>query len=54
MRVRLTEDIKKGEQIWTDAKKKIQKNKSEAIHSFAKGLFLLGDQLNKTGSLQTE
>jgi hypothetical protein len=48
MRVRLTEDIKKAEQIWTDAKKHIERNKSDATNSFAKGLIQLGDQLNKT------
>lgn len=53
MRVRLTEDIKKAEQIWVDAKKQIERNKSDAINSFAKGLFQLGDQLNKTTKLQT-
>ena len=54
MRVRLTEDIKKAEQIWTDAKKQIERNKSDAIQSFAKGIIKLGDQLNKTSKLQTE
>lgn len=54
MRVRLTEDIKKAEKIWADAKKQIEKNKSEATNSFAKGLIKLGDQLNNTTSLQTE
>lgn len=53
MRVRLTEDIKKVDQIWTDAKKQIERNKSEATNKFAKGLFQLGDQLNKTTKLQT-
>jgi hypothetical protein len=52
MRVRLTEDIKKADQIWTDAKKQIERNKSEATHTFAKSLFQLGDQLNKTAKLQ--
>jgi hypothetical protein len=52
MRVRLTNDIKKAEQIWTDAKKKIETNKSSAVFNFAKGLTQLGDQLKKTSSLQ--
>jgi hypothetical protein len=39
MRVRLTEDIQKAEKIWADAKRKVESNKSEAIHGFAKGLF---------------
>lgn len=52
MRVRLTEDIKKGEQIWSDAKKQIERNKSDAINTFAKSLFQLGDQLNKTAKLK--
>jgi hypothetical protein len=50
MRVRLTADIKKAEQIWIDARKKIETNKSNAIQSFAKGLTQLGDQLKVTQS----
>jgi hypothetical protein len=52
MRVRLSNDIRKAEQIWTDARKKIEENKSAAVTSFAKGLTQLGDQLNKTSSHQ--
>ena len=52
MRVRLSNDIKKAEQIWTDARKKIDENKSAAVVSFAKGLTQLGDQINITSSYQ--
>lgn len=42
-RLKLSEDVRKGEQIWTEAKKKSEANKSAAINSFAQGLIELSD-----------
>lgn len=53
-RRRLTEDVKKGEQVWADAKKKSQQHKSEAIQNFAGNLIELGAYLRTTEQEQKE
>lgn len=42
------EDIKKSEQVWADAKRKSEANKSAAIHNFADSLVDLGVHFNST------
>ena len=51
MRDRLTDDIKKAEDIWVEATVNINKNKSDALNNFANDIFNLGDQLDKTTKL---
>jgi molecular chaperone GrpE (heat shock protein) len=53
-RVRLTEDFKKAEQIWVDAKKESNNNKSTAIQSFATSLIELGKHFKETKKLEGE
>lgn len=47
-RIKLMEDIKKSEQVWADAKRKSEANKSAAIHNFADSLIGLGVHFNST------
>ena len=46
-RVRLTEDVKKSEKVWENAKKQSEVHKSAAIQSFASSLVCLGDHFNE-------
>lgn len=41
-RVKLTEDFKRSEQLWVDAKKKSAENKAGIIQSFAASLIEFG------------
>lgn len=45
-RVRLTEDVKKSEKVWENAKKQSEAHKSAAIHSFSSNLVSLGDHFH--------
>ena len=50
-RIKLTEDFKKTEQIWADAKKKSEANKVASIKDFAGGLVGLGKLFVETKKL---
>ena len=52
--MRLTEDFRKTEQIWIDAKKESNNNKSTAIKSFATSLIDLGKHFKETKKLEGE
>lgn len=53
-RVRLTEDFKKAEQMWVDAKKKSEANKHEVIKGFAAEILTLNTHFLHTKQLETE
>lgn len=52
--MRLTEDVKKSEKVWENAKKQSEAHKSAAIQSFASSLVTLGDHFNEVHRHQTE
>jgi molecular chaperone GrpE (heat shock protein) len=53
-RVRLTEDVKKSEKVWENAKKQSEVHKSAAIQSFASSLVTLGDHFNQIKKHQND
>jgi molecular chaperone GrpE (heat shock protein) len=53
-RVRLTEDFKRNEQVWVEAKKKSEANRQAIIHSFAASLVAVGKHFNKTKALEND
>jgi molecular chaperone GrpE (heat shock protein) len=50
----LTEDFKKAEQLWVDAKKKSEANKTEVIRGFAATLVPLNTHFINTKQIETE
>lgn len=50
----MTEDVKKAEQLWTDAKRISEINKTTAIQSFANSLVTLGSHFRETIKHQKE
>ncbi len=46
-RARLTEDVRKSEKVWQDAKKQSESIKAAAVHNFASSMIKLADRFNE-------
>ena len=53
-RVRLTEDVRKSEKIWQDAKKQSEAIKAAAVQNFASSMIKLADRFNEIKKHENE